>query len=75
MFFVYSGYINPDNADSSNGPTHTLKMFNTEKEVIADREEFEEALGRECSDVYYVVIDGKERPLVESKKVVTWSLS
>jgi hypothetical protein len=75
MFYVYYGYVSPDNCDTSDGPTYLLEEFNTEEEVIAFKEEFEENLNDETSHVIFRVIKGKELSVEPVEKVTTWKLS
>lgn len=75
MFFVYHGYVSPDNYDSTERPTYQLISFNTEQEVVEFKEEFEAELHDECSNVIFRVISGSELSLRPVEKVTTWKLS
>lgn len=75
MFYVYHGYVSPDNYDASNGPTYVLDEFSTEEEVIAFKEEFDSNLNDETSNVIFRVIKGKELSVEPVEKVTTWKLS
>lgn len=75
MFYVYSGYVSPDNYDSSEGPTYKIDSFNTEEELIKFKIEFEEELNNDCSNVIFRIIDGKEISLTPVEKVTNWKIS
>jgi hypothetical protein len=75
MFYVYHGYVSPDNYDSSERPTYQLSSFHTEDEVIAFKEEFEAELHDECMKPIFRVITGREMSLKPVETVTTWKLS
>lgn len=75
MFYVYHGYVSPDNYDSSNSPTYELSEFATAKEVIDFKTEFDENIHNDCSNVIFRVISGKEMSLEPVETVTTWKLS
>lgn len=75
MFYVYSGYVSPDNYDSSEGPTYQLNSFKTEEELINFKMEFEENLNNDCYNVEFRIIEGKELSLTPVEKVTSWKLS
>lgn len=74
MFYVYSGYVSPDNYDSSDRPTYTLTEFSTSEKVAAARAAFEDELNDECSNPIFRVIDGAERLLRPVSVVKEWAL-
>lgn len=74
MFYVYSGYVSPDNWDSSNGPTHKLTSFDTADEVAEAKADFEASLNSECAHAIFRVIEGVERQLKPVEVVRSWSL-
>lgn len=75
MYYVYHGYVSPDNYDSTNTPTYQLSEFQTEQEVIEFKEEFEADLHDECMNPIFRVISGKELSLEPVEKVTSWKLS
>ena len=74
MFYVYSGYVSPDNCKSSSGPTYTLAEFRTADEVAAAKAEFEANLHSECIHAIFRVIEGRERSMKPVSVVQAWSL-
>jgi hypothetical protein len=75
MYYVYSGYVSPDNCDSSERPTYTLREFRTADEVAAAKAEFEaEAQGDDNSNAIFRVIEGVERELKPVEVVQRWSI-
>lgn len=74
MFYVYSGYIGPDNYDQSSGPTYKLLKFKTAEEVIKFKKEFDEQLDEYCGHVLFTVIEGEERKVEPIKVVTEWTL-
>jgi len=75
MFYVYHGYVSPDNYDSSESPTYELSEFDTEQEVLDFKEEFDNEIHDECSNVIFRVISGKELSFKPVKTVTSWKLS
>ena len=75
MFYVYSGYVSPDNDDSSEGPTYSMKEFISKEEVVAARKEFQESICDDCSYVIFRVFEGIERRLVPKNVVETYGFS
>lgn len=75
MFYVYHGYVSPDNYDSSERPTYQLSAFHTEDDLISFKEEFEANLHDECMKPIFRIISGKEVSLEPVEKVTTWKLS
>lgn len=75
MFYVYSGYVSPDNCDSSEEPTHKFNYFRTEEELIKFKMEFEKSLNDDCIHVVFRIIEGKELTLTPVEKVTTWKLT
>ena len=75
MFFIYYGYVSPDNYDASEGPTYVIKECATSEEVAEFRKEFdEEYFPDECSNVIFRVFEGSERFLEPKKVVETYEL-
>ena len=74
MFYVYHGYVGPDNYDASEKPCYRLTEFQTAEEVAAAHQEFQEELPLEASNVKFEVIEGTKRHLVEKEKVTEWEL-
>lgn len=75
MFYVYHGYVSPDNYDSSYSPTYKLSSFSSEEDVIKFKEQFEAELNDECTNPVFRIISGKELSLEPVEKVTTWKLS
>ena len=75
MFYVYHGYVSPDNYDSTYTPTYQLSEFETEQEVIEFKEQFEAELHDECTNPIFRIISGKELSMEPVEKVTTWKLS
>lgn len=76
MYFVYSGYVSPDNCDASYGPTYTLTEYKTAAEVIEAKKAFHDSLNNECEYAIFRVIEGVEKTLLKNKKVVfDWELT
>lgn len=75
MFYVYHGYVSPDNYDSSNSPTYELSSFKSEQEVLEFKEEFDAEINDECSNIIFRIISGKELSIEPVEKVTTWKLS
>lgn len=75
MFYVYHGYVSPDNYDSSERPTYQLSSFKTEQEVVKFKEEFEADLHDDCKKPIFRIISGKELQMEPVEKVTTWKLS
>ena len=64
MFYVYYGYVSPDNYDASEGPTYKIEEFKTAEAVEHFKREFEEDyLNDDCDNVIFRVFDGVEREL------------
>lgn len=74
MYFVYEGYVSPDNCDASYGPTYTLTEYSTIEEVLKAKKEFENSLDKECQYAIFRVIEGVEKKLIAKEKVVEWEL-
>lgn len=75
MFYVYHGYVSPDNYDSTDYPTYKLSSFSSEEEVIEFKEQFEAELHDECTNPIFRIISGKELSMEPVEKVTTWKLS
>ena len=76
VYFVYSGYVTPDDYDASEGPIYTLNKFFTEEQVLAFRKEFEEETcdPEYAGNVIFTVIEGVERTIKPKEKVVSFEL-
>ena len=74
MYFVYYGYVDPDNYDASNGPVYKLVMCVTTKEVLELKERHEQGLDSESSNPIFRVIEGVERNVVKKETVVSWKI-
>lgn len=74
MFFVYFGYVSPDNYDSSEEPTYKLIALDSEEKVLKLKKEFEENIHDECGNVIFRVIKGSELSLKPVKIVTEWKL-
>ena len=75
MFYVYSGYLSPDNCDQSSGPTYTLREFNTPEQVTEFKRKFEEETrGDYYGQRIFRVIEGKERKVQAIEVVKDWRL-
>ena len=76
MFYVYSGYLSPDNYDqSSRGPTYSLREFNTPEQVTEFKRKFEEETrGDYCGQRIFRVIEGKERKIQAVEVDKDWRL-
>lgn len=61
MFFVYKGYVSPDNSNPSHDPAYTLAEYETTEEVLKAKQDFEASLNEECQHVLFRVIDGVEK--------------
>ena len=70
MYYVYYGYVSPDNYDTSDGPNFVIKEFSTVDEVLSFKKEFDEELYEDCFHVTFRVFHGAEREL-KPKQVVT----
>lgn len=75
MYFIYHGYVSPDNYDSSEHPTYQLTVKQTESEVIAHHKEFLENLHDECCNEIYRVIKGDELLLKPMQTVTDYKLT
>ena len=74
MYYVYHGYVGPDNHDASEGPIFKLSQFENTEQVLAFKKEFDEGVHGDCSHVTFRVIEGKELELVPEKTVTVWRL-
>jgi|GEM_PF-3907457 len=59
-YYVYHGYVSPDNYDCSEGPTYRMSDFNSSQDVVEFKKEFDECICDECSNVIFRVIRGSE---------------
>lgn len=75
MFYVYHGYVTPDNYDSTYSPTYKFSEFKTEQEVIEFKQAFEAEIPDECMNPIFRVISGKELKVEPVEIVTTWKLS
>jgi len=60
MYYVYYGYVSPDNYDSSNGPTYEIKEIESKAGVIEFKKEFDEEMHDECANIIFRVFKGRE---------------
>lgn len=74
MFYIYHGYVSPDNYDSSESPVYELTEKNTEQEVIEHYKEFLSEIYDECSNVIYRVIKGTELQLRPVEKITDYKM-
>ena len=75
MYYVYHGYVNSDNYDSSEGPIHELTECKDEQAVLDLKEDFDLNAHEESSHIIFRVIEGKERQLEPKEKVTSWRLT
>jgi len=75
MYYIYSGYVTSDSYDASETPVYTMRVCSSADEVTQLKEDFENDLSEDCSNIIFRVIEGRERKLVEETKVVTWKLA
>lgn len=74
MYFVYYGYVSPDNYDASNGPTYKIKECQSVHEVVLFKKEFEESLHDECANIIFRVFEGSERFLAPKEVIISYEL-
>ena len=75
QYYVYSGYVGPDNYDCSEGPVYTVNEFSSKEAVLAFRKEFEEGSDYdERSNVIFRVFEGIERKLKPLERVIEYDL-
>ena len=75
MFFVYYGYVGPDNYDASEGPIYKLTKCDTKEEVIDLRKGFDSMVDREdVSNPIFRVFEGEELELIPKKVVVDYTI-
>jgi len=74
MYYVYHGYVSPDNYDCSEGPTYTIAHFGQAQSVIDFKKEFDEGIHDECSNVIFRVFEGEEKTLVPIETVTNYGL-
>jgi hypothetical protein len=74
MYYVYHGYVGPDNHDASDGPVYELTECETEEDVLGLRADFDANINGETSHVIFRVIEGKERKLEPKERVTSWRL-
>ena len=71
QYFVYSGFVGPDNYDCSEGPIYTVNEFVSKEDVLSYLQEFNEATDNvECSNLIFRVFEGVERKIQPTKKVL-----
>lgn len=58
-YFIYSGKINSDNYDSEY-PRYTIKVVETEEQVIKNYKKFKKDITEEDNEVEFRVFEGKE---------------
>lgn len=73
-YFVYHGYVSPDNYDSSERPTYEITEFDRPSEVLAFQKEFDRGIHDECCNVIFRVVLGDEMQLVPVKTVTEYQL-
>lgn len=75
-FFVFHGYVTPDNYDASGGGgPYKFDVVDTEQKVMDLRREHEEALSNpEATHPVFRVIQGEELSVVPETRVETWTL-
>lgn len=73
-YFVFSGYVSPDNYDNSEGPTYGITECNTKEEVLKLREEFDKGMNDECSYITFRVFYGDELLFIPKTRVVEFDL-
>lgn len=74
MYYVYHGYVSPDNYDASEGPIFKLTECETEGDVLKLKEQFEQEIHAGCAHVIFRVFKGKELELEAEEKVTVWKL-
>lgn len=77
QFFVYSGYVGPDNYDCSEyGPIFTINEFSSKEAVLDFKKEFDEetADNDECSNVIFRVFEGIERKIKPLQRVIEYDI-
>lgn len=75
MFFVYYGYVGPDNYDASEGPIYKLAKCETEEEVIDLKKGFDSIVNEgNVSNPIFRVFEGEELELVPKKVVVDYTI-
>ena len=74
MFYVYCGYVSPDNYDASEVPTYIMREFKTAAEVIVFKKEFDDCLHDECSNIIFRVFEGRERNISVKEVAVAYQL-
>jgi len=72
-YYVYSGYISPDNCDGER-ETHTLEVFDTPEQVLKFKKEFDQNIHEECGHIVFNVIEGREVFFKAKKTVTEWEL-
>lgn len=75
MFFVYHGYVGPDNYDARNGPFFKLTKCNNEAEVLALLKKHDEELGSGPSHQRFRVIEGVAREIKAVSTVTKYKLA
>ena len=70
MYYVYSGYVSPDQYTAEDGPLYDIKEFRHSEDVLKFRLAFEDDIHDECSNVIFRVIEGRELSLT-TKEIVT----
>ena len=70
MFYVYYGHVNSDNHDRY--PTHRLVLIANKERVVQLKKEFDECSHDDCSNVEFVVIEGKQLSIIPKTFVTDW---
>lgn len=75
MYYVYHGYVSPDNYDCSEGPTYNISVFPSVQHVLQFKEDFDESINDECSHVEFRVIEGTERKVTPVEVITKYTLT
>ena len=75
MYYIYSGYVSPDNYDNSEGPSYTIEECHTQEAVIEAKKAFEEDIHDECSYVIFRVFEGDEKKLKPKEIITEWEIT
>ena len=75
MFYVYHGYVSPDNYDASESPCYELTKIENDTELDRFKREFEEKLSNDATNIEFIVVEGVERKLVPKETVTHWILA
>jgi len=75
MYYVYHGYLSPDNYDSSDVPTYQITEFSDSDQVIVFKQLFDGDLHDECSNVIFRIFEGVEKTLTPIEVVTDYELT